>query len=45
MSGRTDTEADGPVLAVTGLDVDYGPRRRRRRALDGVSLTVAPGET
>ncbi|MFG3292098.1 ABC transporter ATP-binding protein [Streptomyces sp. NPDC048179] len=45
MSGPTETEAGGPVLAVTGLDVDYGPRRRRRRALDGVSLTVAPGET
>lgn len=34
-----------PVLDVTGLDVHYGPRRRRRRALHGVSLSVAPGET
>ncbi|MGP2442087.1 ABC transporter ATP-binding protein [Streptomyces sp. JW3] len=34
-----------PVLEVTGLTVHYGPRRRRRQALDGVSLTVAPGET
>ncbi|MBA6440809.1 ABC transporter ATP-binding protein [Streptomyces sp. GMR22] len=34
-----------PVLSVTGLDVHYGSRRRRRRALHGVSLTVAPGET
>ncbi|MGW1723479.1 ABC transporter ATP-binding protein [Streptomyces sp. NPDC002306] len=33
------------VLDVTGLDVHYGPRRRRRRALHGVSLSVAPGET
>lgn len=35
----------GPVLDITGLDVHYGLRRRRRRALDGVSLRVAPGET
>ncbi|MFE4664446.1 ABC transporter ATP-binding protein [Streptomyces sp. NPDC056716] len=34
-----------PVLKVTGLDVHYGPRRRRRRALHGVSLAVSPGET
>ncbi|MFC8568013.1 ABC transporter ATP-binding protein [Streptomyces sp. NPDC057245] len=34
-----------PVLDVTGLEVHYGRRRRRRRALHGVSLTVAPGET
>ncbi|MEU3984412.1 ABC transporter ATP-binding protein [Streptomyces sp. NPDC026672] len=34
-----------PVLEVDGLDVHYGPRRRRRRALHGVGLTVAPGET
>lgn len=40
-----DAGSSVPVLAVTGLDVDYGPRRRRRRALHGVSLTVAPGET
>ncbi|MEU8947378.1 ABC transporter ATP-binding protein [Streptomyces sp. NPDC048489] len=33
------------VLQVTGLDVHYGTRRRRRRALHGVSLSVAPGET
>ncbi|MFJ6984801.1 MULTISPECIES: ABC transporter ATP-binding protein [unclassified Streptomyces] len=30
---------------MSGLDVHYGPRRRRRRALNGVSLSVAPGET
>ncbi|WP_335978613.1 ABC transporter ATP-binding protein [Streptomyces sp. CA2R106] len=35
----------GPVLAVEGLDVHYGHRRRRRRALSGVSLSVAAGET
>lgn len=34
-----------PVLEVTGLQVHYGSRRRRRRALHEVSLTVAPGET
>ncbi|MFJ6074090.1 ABC transporter ATP-binding protein [Streptomyces sp. NPDC093065] len=34
-----------PVLDVTGLQVHYGARHRRRRALDGVSLSVAPGET
>jgi len=33
------------VLEVTGLDVHYGLRRRRRQALDGVSLRVAAGET
>ncbi|MFE9680407.1 ABC transporter ATP-binding protein [Streptomyces sp. NPDC006285] len=33
------------VLEVTGLEVHYGPRRQRRRALHGVSLSVAPGET
>ncbi|MFD7898679.1 ABC transporter ATP-binding protein [Streptomyces sp. NPDC059743] len=38
-------ELPGPVLEVTGLDVHYGLRRRRRRALHGVSLSVAPGET
>ncbi|WP_327308504.1 ABC transporter ATP-binding protein [Streptomyces sp. NBC_01298] len=44
----TDTgsaPAPGPVLEVTGLDVHYGSRRRRRGALRGVSLSVAPGET
>ncbi|MET9383617.1 ABC transporter ATP-binding protein [Streptomyces sp. NPDC002928] len=34
-----------PVLAVEGLEVHYGPRRRRRRALHEVSLSIAPGET
>ncbi|TXL89980.1 ATP-binding cassette domain-containing protein [Streptomyces sp. IB2014 016-6] len=34
-----------PVLHVTGLEVHYGSRRRRRRALAGLSLSVAPGET
>ncbi|MEU0969372.1 ABC transporter ATP-binding protein [Streptomyces sp. NPDC005917] len=34
-----------PVLQVTGLDVHYGVRRQRRRALHDVSLSVAPGET
>ncbi|MCX4238433.1 MULTISPECIES: ABC transporter ATP-binding protein [Streptomyces] len=41
-----DTAADGrAVLEVTGLNVHYGPRRQRRRALHDVSLSVAPGET
>ncbi|MFK0172189.1 ABC transporter ATP-binding protein [Streptomyces sp. NPDC090306] len=34
-----------PVLEVRDLDVDYGARRRRRRALHGVGLSVVPGET
>ncbi|WP_329130674.1 ABC transporter ATP-binding protein [Streptomyces sp. NBC_00670] len=44
MSGDTTPPA-GPVLEIEGLQVHYGPRRRRRRALHGVSLSVAPGET
>ncbi|WP_405848266.1 ABC transporter ATP-binding protein [Streptomyces sp. NBC_01518] len=35
----------GPVLEVTDLEVHYGLRRRRRRALHDVSLSIAPGET
>ncbi|GAA3476076.1 ABC transporter ATP-binding protein [Streptomyces yanii] len=38
-------EALNEVLNVTGLEVHYGRGRRRRRALHGVSLSVAPGET
>ncbi|MFD3453914.1 ABC transporter ATP-binding protein [Streptomyces sp. NPDC058691] len=38
----TTEDPAAPVLEVTGLQVHYG---RRRRALDGVSLTIAPGET
>ncbi|MFF0516626.1 ABC transporter ATP-binding protein [Streptomyces sp. NPDC004250] len=41
---RPQTSAQ-PVLDVTGLKVHYGARRRRRRVLDDVSLSVAPGET
>ncbi len=38
--------ADGrPVLEVADLEVHYGLRRRRRRVLQGVSLSVARGET
>ncbi|MFE9344857.1 ABC transporter ATP-binding protein [Streptomyces olivaceus] len=45
--GADDSTGTGvrPVLEVTGLDVHYGARRRRRKALHGVSLSVAPGET
>jgi ABC-type glutathione transport system ATPase component len=32
------------VLEVEDLEVHYGLGRRRRRVLDGVSLTVSPGE-
>ncbi|SNS35911.1 ABC transporter ATP-binding protein [Actinacidiphila glaucinigra] len=40
-----DAGPAGPVLEVSGLDVHYGPRHRRRPALRGVCLSVAPGET
>ena len=33
------------VLKVLDLEVHYGPRRNRRRALHGVSLSVGRGET
>lgn len=33
-----------PVLDITGLDVHYGPRRRRRPALHDIELSVRPGE-
>ncbi|MEV7285087.1 ABC transporter ATP-binding protein [Streptomyces sp. NPDC093252] len=33
-----------PVLEVSGLEVHYGPRRRRRRILHDIALTVSPGE-
>jgi ABC-type glutathione transport system ATPase component len=36
--------ADNPVLTVTDLEVHYGARRRRRQALNGVSLEVGRGE-
>ncbi|MFF1416289.1 ABC transporter ATP-binding protein [Streptomyces sp. NPDC058280] len=38
-------EAPSAALEVTGLKVHYGRGRRRRGALHGVSLSVAPGET
>lgn len=44
MSDDTTTGPDRPVLEIDGLEVHYGVRRRRRRALHGVSLSVAPGE-
>ncbi|MGW0970302.1 ABC transporter ATP-binding protein [Streptomyces sp. NPDC002516] len=38
-------EPKRPVLEISDLSVRYGPRRRHRHALRGVSLSVAPGET
>jgi ABC-type glutathione transport system ATPase component len=38
-------ESSGAVLQINDLDVYYGTRRRRRQALDGVSLQVSRGET
>ncbi|MFF2124202.1 ABC transporter ATP-binding protein [Streptomyces olivochromogenes] len=45
MSTDPSRQPAGPVLEVRDLEVHYGPRRRRRRALHGVSLSVSPGET
>ncbi|OMI35339.1 ABC transporter ATP-binding protein [Streptomyces sparsogenes] len=45
MSGDPTAESPGPVLTIKDLQVHYGLRRRRHRALRGVSLSVAPGET
>ncbi|MFJ8785345.1 ABC transporter ATP-binding protein [Streptomyces sp. NPDC102476] len=45
MSADPTHQAAGPVLEVTDLEVHYGARRRRRRALHNVSLSIAPGET
>lgn len=44
-AGTGTGKIPAPVLEVSGLDVHYGARRRRRKALHGVSLSVAPGET
>ncbi|MER5197420.1 ABC transporter ATP-binding protein [Streptomyces sp. NPDC002755] len=45
MSTDPNRESAAPVLTVEGLEVHYGPRRRRRRVLHDVSLSIAPGET
>ncbi|MFD7687664.1 ABC transporter ATP-binding protein [Streptomyces sp. NPDC059781] len=45
MTGERPDTGTRPVLDITGLEVRYGTRRRRHRALHGVSLSVAPGET
>ncbi|MFI6874006.1 ABC transporter ATP-binding protein [Streptomyces sp. NPDC050400] len=45
MSSNTPSDKPSSALEISGLDVHYGPRRRRRQALRGVSLAVAPGET
>jgi peptide/nickel transport system ATP-binding protein len=39
------TTVDRPVLEAREVVVDYGSHRHRTRALDTVSLSVAPGET
>ena len=44
-SHGTGAASAEPVLRIEDLAVHYGPRRRRRRALHGVSLSVTPGET
>lgn len=44
-TGTHETPDGTPVLEVSGLDVHYGRRRGRRRALHGVDLTVRAGET
>ncbi|MEW1722014.1 ABC transporter ATP-binding protein [Streptomyces sp. NPDC093109] len=47
-SSRVPAGAEGtarPVLDIRDLQVHYGSRRRRRPALRGISLSVAPGET
>ncbi|MEU6011583.1 ABC transporter ATP-binding protein [Streptomyces sp. NPDC047453] len=45
MSSDRTLASTGPVLEIEDLEVHYGLRRRRRRALHGVSLSVGPGET
>ncbi|MEV5514254.1 ABC transporter ATP-binding protein [Streptomyces flaveolus] len=45
MSTDPAAEPAEPVLRFENLQVHYGPRRRRRRALHQVSLDIAPGET
>jgi ABC-type glutathione transport system ATPase component len=44
-AGRGEAGPSGAVLEVRGLDVHHGRGRRRRHVLNGVSLSVAPGET
>jgi ABC-type dipeptide/oligopeptide/nickel transport system ATPase component len=34
----------GPLLELTGVGIDVGAGRARRRVVEGVDLTVAPGE-
>jgi ABC-type glutathione transport system ATPase component len=43
--GSATAQGGEAVLEVSGLEVHYGLRRRRRRALHGVTLSVSPGET
>ncbi|WP_254552634.1 ABC transporter ATP-binding protein [Kitasatospora sp. MMS16-BH015] len=44
-AAANSTPGPEPVLTVTELRKTYGPRRRRTTGLDGVSLTLHPGET
>ncbi|MGW8379785.1 ABC transporter ATP-binding protein [Streptomyces sp. ODS28] len=43
--GREPSREGGPLLEAAGLRREFGRRARRTVAVDGVSLTVAPGET
>jgi ABC-type glutathione transport system ATPase component len=42
--GTEGATAVSPVLDIAGLEVHYGLRRRRRKALHGITLSVARGE-
>ncbi|MGV9358191.1 dipeptide ABC transporter ATP-binding protein [Streptomyces misionensis] len=43
--GGSDSTAGAPVVELRGVSVVFGRGKRAVRALDGVSLTVRPGET
>ncbi|SHH01214.1 peptide/nickel transport system ATP-binding protein [Jatrophihabitans endophyticus] len=43
-TARDDAAVTAPALRAEGLAVEYGPRRRRVRAVEAVDLQVGPGE-